>query len=998
MPLRNSFFYYLFFFFAPFFVFGQYFPSKNYSTTEGLPNNAVRALFIDSKNVLWIGTENGVSRMINGSFSNLDESDGLGHNSCWDISEDSNGNMWFASYGGGVSKFDGKKFTVFTVKDGLLADKTRKVFPFKNKMYVGTEQGVSIIDIKTNTMITPKVPSHEEDFICVSFIEYKEEVYFTSTFKGLFKIDESGTIPIIIPVVLHKNSYSLGMFGTTLYSGNEGFIDQFDIEKIKKGDLSSTKFGRSFVWQFARDKRNSIFGAAWGVYNTDGGLFRIDNNQMIDISDFYGIDSKVLLNVVYDSVKDVLYVGSNDKGIYEVRMDKMIDFNTFEEKSIIDFDVFENQKIILHNKGVSFFNLNNKISKTISPSAFKNFELNFLKSNKNVESKQDVESRDFKLDFSIPAKGIEFYEMVKHKNSFWIGSNIGIFEINSEAKIIGYVPKHSLKIGFSYNDKFIETITYAGARVYDDVYSLKSRHYSKFEKRTPQYIVKILNHNNKTYLLSVFNGLYVFKNNQFQSYLFDGIWKEKKFKHITVNDKGQLVLAAEFGNVFIVDDNKKFKILKTISKKLVNGNTILFLEAYKDFLLIGTEKGINIYKDGIVRLIDQEQGLKDCVVTTSKIFKDQLWLGTRKGYYRIDLQRLVAEQITVSSIAISKIVINNVPISSSNYSWFKYNAKELNCDYKHNSFSIDFIPKGQTFPHKLKFRYRLNSKNRWSPYSDKTNLFLPYSPYGKYNLEIEVFDANAGTSTVFKVLKIYIAPPFWFTWWFIVLVILLTMGISYYWIRVNKKKDKEKANIQRRIAETKLEALLSQMNPHFTFNAMNAIQDYIMSNDVENSLRYIGAFAKLMRKTLENSSKQTITLDDEIAYLELYMTIENMRFDNRITFEFQIDPEVDIDFCEIPTMLLQPFVENVFVHAFDYTHTDPKLIISFSMVTEHILECKISDNGVGFVTPNKQKSHQSRGVDLAKERLSLLEGTFESTIAIQHKINEGTTVTIRLEV
>jgi two-component sensor histidine kinase len=998
MPLRNSFFYYLFFFFIPFFVFGQYFPSRNYSTTDGLPNNAVRALFIDSKNVLWIGTENGVSRMVNGSFSNLDESDGLGHNSCWDISEDSDGNMWFASYGGGVSKFDGKKFIVFTVKDGLLADKTRKVFPYKNKIYVGTEQGVSIIDIKTNALISPKVPPHEEDFICISFMEYKGEVYFTSIFKGLFKIDESGVVPKIIPVVLHKNSYSLGMFGTTLYSGNEGIIDKYDIEKIKKGDLSSSKFGKSFVWQFTQDKRNTIFAAAWGVYNTDGGLFRIDKSLMIDVSDCYGIDSKILLNVVYDSVKDVLYVGSNDKGIYEVRMDKMIDYTKFDEKAIIDFENIGNQKIILHNQGVSFLNEEDKISKTVSLTDFKIFELDYLKSNKNLESIQGVESRDFKLNFSIPAKGIEFYEMVKHKNSFWIGSNIGIFEINSDAKIIGYIPKHSLKIGFSYNDKFIETITYAGTRVYDDVYSLKSRHYSKFEKNTPQYIVKILNHKDKTYLLSVFNGLYVYKHNQFQSYLADAIWKEKKFKHITVNDKGQLVLAAEFGNVFIVDDSKSFKIIKTISKKQLIGNTILFLETYKDFVLIGTEKGINIYKDGIVRLIDQEQGLKDCAVTTSKIFKEQLWLGTKKGYYTIDLKKLIAKQITVSSIDISKIVINTIPISSTNYKWFNYNAKELKCDYKHNSFSIDFIPIGQTFPHKLKFRYRLNSKNRWSPYSDKTSLFMPYLPFGKYNLEIEVFDMNAGKATVFNILKICIAPPFWFTWWFILLVILFIIGISYYWIWDTKKKEKEKASIQRRIAETKLEALLSQMNPHFTFNAMNAIQDYIMSNDVDNSLRYIGAFAKLMRKTLENSSKQTITLEDEIAYLELYMTIENMRFDNRITFEFQIDPEVDIDFCEIPTMLLQPFVENVFVHAFDYTHTDPKLIISFSMVTESVLECKIADNGVGFVTPNNQQTHHSMGVALAKERLSLIDGTFENTIVIQHKINEGTTVTIRLEV
>jgi len=998
MRLKNSCFTSFFFLFLPIFIFGQYLPSRNYTTTDGLPNNAVRSLFLDSKNILWIGTENGVSRMENGAFTTIDETDGLGHNSCWDICQDGNGAMWFASYGGGVSKFDGKKFTVFTTKNGLLEDKVRKIFSFKNKMYVGSIQGISIIDIKTNKLVSPKVPPHKEDFICISFFEYKGEVYFATVFDGLFKIDESGSFPKITPVFLHKKTYGLALYGSTLYSGNEGFIDKFNINNLLKGNFSSVKFGKSMVWQYAKDNNNTIFASAWGIYTPDGGLYKIDNDKMIDVSKYFGIDSKILLNVVYDKTKDILYVGSNDKGIYEVRLDNLIDYHLFGNKSIVDFENLGNQKIILHNKGVTILNSNQENPKTISLLDFKNFELNFIKTNKNVIRKQGVEYRDFELNFDIPANGIEFYEMVKHKNSFWIGSNIGIFEINKEAKIIHYIPKHSLKIGFTYNDKFIETITYAGTRLYDEVHSLGSKHFSKFEKNTPQFIVKILTTKDKTYLLSVFNGIYVYKNNLFHSYLADRIWNEKKFKHIAVNNKGQLILAAEFGNVFVVDDTKSFKILKTISKKEIVGNTILFLESYKDYILIGTEKGINIYKDGIVRLIDKEQGLKDCAVTTSQIVENKLWLGTKNGYYTIDLQRLVAEQMTVSEIGIAKISINNVPINSANYSWFRYNSKELDCDYEHNSFSIDFVPKGHPFANKLKFRYRLKSGNRWSPYSEKTNLFLPYLPFGKYTVEVEVFDSNAGKSTIFKLLKIHISPPFWLTWWFISFVFLSIFGIAFYLFFRNKKKAKEKASIRRRIAETKLEALLSQMNPHFMFNAMNAIQNYIISNDVDNSLVYIGEFAKLMRKTLENSSKQSITIAEEIEYLQSYITIENMRFDNRIVCAFQIAPDVDVDSCEIPTMLLQPFVENVFVHAFDYFHSTPKLTVSFTMVSEHLLECKIGDNGKGFVKSNIDKNRPSKGIQLAKERLALLEGKNENAVTIQHNKNKGTTITVRLKV
>ncbi|TDD75005.1 sensor histidine kinase [Flavobacterium caseinilyticum] len=998
MRFLNKLILFLCLFSFPYLLLGQYYPSKNYSTTDGLPNNAVRSLFLDSENILWIGTENGVSRMENGSFSNLDETDGLGHNSCWDINQDTNGNMWFASYGGGISKYDGKKFTVFTIKNGLLADKTRKVFPFKNKMYVGTEQGVSIIDINTNKLVTPKVPPHKEDFISISFFEYNDEVYFATIFDGLFKIDESGIKPIIIPILFHIKIYGLALYGTTLYSSNEGFINKFNLEDVLKEKISTVKIGKSMVWQYAKDKQNTIFAAAWGVYKPDGGLYKVENDKMIDVSEYFGIDSKILLNVVYDKSKDILYVGSNDKGIYEVRLDNLIDYNLFDAKSVIDFENFGEQKFILHNKGLTIKNSDKKIIKTISSLNFKNFELNFLKKGNKFVAKQGVELRDFELDFTIPASSIEFYEIVKNENSFWIGSNIGIFEINSLGNIINYLPKHSLKIGFTYNGKFIETITYAGTRLYENVHSLDNKHFSKFEKNTPQYIVKILTNKDKTYLISVFNGLYVYKNNQFHSYLAEGIWNEKKFKHITVNHKGQLVLAAEFGNVFIVEDSKDFKIIKTISKKEIVGNTILFLESYKDFILIGTEKGINLYKDGVVRLIDKEQGLKDAAVTTSKIFENQLWLGTKKGYFTINLNRLTAPQMTVSELVISTIAINNIPISSTNYKWFRFNSKELICDYNDNSFSIDFIPKGHAIPNKLKFRYRLKNTDRWSPYSEKTNLFLPYLPYGSYDLEVEIFDSNAGKATIFKLLKIHIEPPFWMTWWFIALVVLLVFNVLVYLIFKSKKKSREKAVIQKRIAETKLEALLSQMNPHFTFNAMNAIQDYIISNDIDNSLKYIGEFAKLIRKTLENSSKQTITVEEEIEYLKSYIMIENMRFDNRIETEFKIGGDVDVYHSKIPTMLLQPFVENVFVHAFNASHPAPKLIISFEMVSKNVLECKIIDNGMSLNAAKKTKFHHSKGIQLTKERLSLLQNSNVNPINIQLTENNGTTVTIKLSV
>ena len=128
-------------------------PSKNYTTLEGLSNNAVKSLFLDSRGLLWIGTENGVSLLQSGKITNFYESDGLAFNSCWAITEDNQGNIWFGSYGGGISKFDGSKFIPLGIPEGLLDGRIRHFFPYKNKIFIGTENGLSIIDINTHQVI-----------------------------------------------------------------------------------------------------------------------------------------------------------------------------------------------------------------------------------------------------------------------------------------------------------------------------------------------------------------------------------------------------------------------------------------------------------------------------------------------------------------------------------------------------------------------------------------------------------------------------------------------------------------------------------------------------------------------------------------------------------------------------------------------------------------------------------------------------------------------------
>ncbi len=968
----------------------QNYLSKQYTTAEGLPNNAIRSLYIDLQSDLWIGSENGISKLENGQFTIVPLPKTY-NQSCWDILQDPHHTMWFASYGGGVYCYNGIKFSAFTQKQGLPSNRTRKLLAYHDQMIVGTELGVALIDLKTHKISVPKgIEPHSGVFIITDFFVYKDEVYFSALNEGIYKLvfDARGTARIK-KVLTHQIIYSIGWFGEQLYCSNKGTINKYDKEALIQKKEQSSTFGTSIIWDYAKGYKGTLYAAAWGIFDSSGGLYRIENNSITDVSAAFGITSKNLLNVVYNPKNKRMYVGSKDQGIYEINFDTAIEYKAFENKNIIDFEEINESKVILHQQGLSYLNTDQSIRNNISSKEFKDFQLRYLSNHKVPAHAEGY----YELNPSLNANEMEYYEVVKNQNTLWISTNIGIFQANDKGQLLAYLPIHSYKIGFTSDGTLIETIPYAGVRVCKDAFDLKGKHFSEFDSNTPKDIVGLLNSGTKTYLISVFDGLFEYNGGQFQSILKTGLWKEHKLKFITKDYKGRLIIATEFGSVYTIDPNNHFKTIGIIPKVKIIGNTITFLEYYKGTILIGTEKGITAYTKGNIRFIDQEQGLKDCSIQTSKLFGSTLYLGTKKGYYCIDLEQQLGKHSTISSLSIRDLSINSQPISNEQYQWFSYDKALLKCDYQHNTIAFQIVPKGAEYPNKLRYRYRLQASNRWSPYTDKPTVYLSYLPDNTYPLEVEVLDLNTGTTSLFHPLTIVITPPFWNTWWFAVLLILLgIIGVIVIIYRIQLKA-KNKAATDQLIAQEKLKALLSQMNPHFTFNAMNAIQHFVFNNDEHKSTQYISEFASLMRQTLDNSSKLSISLEEEIAYLEKYISIENMRFSNRIAYRITIDEAIDEVFTEIPTMLLQPFVENIFVHAFSDTQEDPFFAINFSLINLNILECTIKDNGKRAKT--KTTTHHSKGIAIATERIQLLQPKNTSPIHIDFS-EQGTTVSIRL--
>lgn len=232
-------------------------------------------------------------------------------------------------------------------------------------------------------------------------------------------------------------------------------------------------------------------------------------------------------------------------------------------------------------------------------------------------------------------------------------------------------------------------------------------------------------------------------------------------------------------------------------------------------------------------------------------------------------------------------------------------------------------------------------------------------------------------------VKIIIRPPFYATWWFISICLALVAGLIYLWnryrIRQVRKEEELKAVFQQQIAETEMKALRAQMNPHFIFNSLNSIQKYILKNEHLEASQYLTKFSRLIRLILDHSNQNSILLSSEIDLLKLYVEMESLRFDNRFDYSITADDHLKADTTEIPSMLVQPYVENAIWHGL--LHLPPgergKLTIHFSRDERQNIKVLIDDNGIGREKAAELKSKQvlkkkSYGMQITEDRIAII--------------------------
>ena len=196
---------------------------------------------------------------------------------------------------------------------------------------------------------------------------------------------------------------------------------------------------------------------------------------------------------------------------------------------------------------------------------------------------------------------------------------------------------------------------------------------------------------------------------------------------------------------------------------------------------------------------------------------------------------------------------------------------------------------------------------------------------------------------------------------------------------VTREKELELLEINKLLAESQLMALRAQMNPHFVFNCLNSIQECIVTDKFGEAGKYLNLFSKLFRKVLNNSGKKLVDLDEERTVLEMYLQLEEMRFEKSFSYQIEVDQDLAEEEVLIPSMLIQPYVENALWHGLMHSQSERKLLIEFRRIDEEIFECRIDDNGIGRKKSfeikelsSKTRHHESKGLRISDDRLGVI--------------------------
>lgn len=962
-------------------VCSQHYVFKHYSKENGLAGNVVYCVSQDKDGFMWFGTDNGVSRFDGKNFTNFTTERGLTDNEVLEIFSDSRGRTWFVSLSSAICYYyQGKVYSPTTTSSlqmntalnnvkGIYEDKAGNIW-FRGSISYCYTRNNELIRIETLSGNDKK--RNTQDYATASILPYGINAkgnFFSGNKKGEL-------IEYINPQNSEKLTSDYIAFGEESQKSN--CVDDYKL------DLHYHVTAHQVI------------------------VTRFINNRLTLVNRIRFDTINVSKSLCIDEKKNELWLPTQNGAMVFTRDFKLIE-HTLQGHGInaIFIDSFDNVWCITYGDGIYFLN-SSRIRYVDDPTG---------------EGSSDV------LSFSIDKEG-NILSAIKGKGIIKSGAGL---EQNSYLGISG-VEGGIKKI---FTNKKEEQIIIGNSSFYS--FNLKESH--KYYQIKYGAIKDVEEISAGQYLIACSNGCYLqndtIKGKMLLPYRCTAVAKGENdecwvssidslykivhqnvypYKLYDVNRDGRIVsLDYTEGNIlWICTYNNGIKAIINDKMYLFNfSNGLLSNQCRSTYfeapgkLWVITDLGINkiIYNPNnlsqfSIKSITLADGLPSDQVRQLIKRNDTIWVATDKGL------------VYFNESQISKKL--EIPVNITRFEADDSLTTAYNFKYYQNRISIEFTAISFSSGENLRFLYKLEGLDEhWIQTSERRIEYASLKP-GRYTFRVKAIDENGAESSNTATRSFYIAPAFWNTLAFRlgIIVPLVLLAIYIYTRRLNNKRRKEveQSNTDKKFAELKLEAIRSQMSPHFIFNCLNAIQHFNIKNDQQSAQYFMSEFARLIRKTLNHSRADFVVLAEEIELLDTYIKLEKLRFEELFQYEIIISEAVKQRMLNllVPSLIFQPYVENAIIHGLKYLkNTQGKLTLSFSLLNERLL-VKLEDNGIGMEESEKiknieNKQHQSVGMLLNNSRIDIINRIYDLDIQLsitdKHSINsllQGTIVEISL--
>lgn len=928
---------------------------------SNLPSNECYNIIQDKKGYIWFSTDRGLCKFNGKELKTYSSKQGLPEESCYGLVNDEKGRVWV---------FTSNNRLLYVLKDSLIEHSlSKKISDELNKknllatyfktegdsiIWVGTQLSTYKLNLLSSsiTKIEGYISNHmmvfeERNKLLVPFehgsgMESRERLDDKALSIGIINNKVITSFDVKYSINAMPN-YRIQSCKTKSGDLIMGFTNQ--IITINKKNEVVTKILSGDVICIYVDKQENLW-----VGTRKGGLYFFPDHNLNSNSVIHNLKKLSVSGILCDS-QNSIWCSTIEDGIYYTKNTYCLQYSNIITEPLSLIKNCDNKLFIASGTNqINVFNLDER-QLSYKPK----LNLSNITDIEKTKSALLISSKDFVSSTTVNFNTFEYLYLKGFKANILSYSN-QLIKINE--RIFGF---QTLQINEYVNNKIVELETN---------FPEKIRGISPFKDEI---------------LFWTKSGLYKFSIDTKQQTKLAEINKPNK---VLVLNENTLIICTTKDGVFLLKNEALSPLKLPVYFQTANFKDACIDEA--NTIWFATNKGLlNLkYENNMEKYepFTSEQGYPFIDCKSIQEYNHNIYINSNDKLYSIPHKIKTLTETTIPSFFLKHVYANNKIVLPKNKIYeFKSNETSIKFEFEYlNYFQQESANK---------IAYKFEGIDSAYTYSTSNEILFNKLSSGEYKVRFFPVYEKKIIFNKPEVITISISKPIWITLPLILLYLLVTIALIYYSVKIYitqfQKKEKKKAEQIQLMADYKMAAIRAQMNPHFIFNCINSIQRYILTSSPKEAYKYLSDFGKLIRLVLDHSDENLISLKQELNMVELYVKMEQLRFEDAFEFIIENKSDINADEFHLPPMMLQPYIENAIWHGIMGLQNKRKGVIKLSYaITNSQLLITIEDNGIGRTEALKhsQKNHKSKAIALNNKRidtLNLLNSSSTDSINIE---------------